>query len=125
MRANFLRCFGIALVTLSLLGCSKETGTITSEPLSEYLPLHSGKYITYRLDSTVFTNFGRNEEVRYFEEKHVVDAQVTDNLGRTSYRIFRFLRDTLGGAWSSAGTYYITPTAQTMEVIENNFRVVK
>ena len=45
------------------------------EDTSEYQPLSVGKFMTYRLDSTVFVNFGRDEEIRSFEEKHIVDAE--------------------------------------------------
>jgi hypothetical protein len=51
---------------------------------------------------------------------------VTDNLGRASYRVFRFLRDTARmKPWASAGSYFITPLSSTVEVIEDNLRVVK
>jgi hypothetical protein len=74
----------------------KETEEFKTEAIADYMPLAVGKYITYRLDSTVFTNFGRNEEIHKYRVKHVVDAQITDNLGRPSYRILRYLSDSLG-----------------------------
>ena len=94
-------------------------------PLSDYLPLQVGKYITYELDSTIFTNFGTVVAVHSYQEKQVFDAQVPDNLGRPSYRILRFLRDVSGTqGWSPAGAYFITPTDKTVEVIDNNLRVI-
>lgn len=131
MRAYSFVCLSAAFLMLALSGCKKETETVDgfdfqTERLTELLPLQVGKYITYRLDSTVFPNFGRTKEVHSYQEKHIVDAQVTDNLGRPSYRIFRFLRDIDGTeGWKSSGTYFITPTAKTVEVIDNNLRVVK
>jgi hypothetical protein len=106
--------------------CKSETEDFQTESLSDYLPLQTGKYITYRLDSTVFTNFGRNTEVHSFEEKHVVDSKITDGIGRPSYRIFRFIRPVNStGPWTSAGTYFITPNDKTYELVENNLRFVK
>ena len=79
-----------------ITSCEKETEEFKTEAIADYLPLAVGKYITYRLDSTVFTNLGRNEEIHSYQVKHMVDAQIADNLGRPSYRIIRYLRDSLG-----------------------------
>ena len=93
------------------------------EDISEYQPLSVGKFITYRLDSTIFVNFGRDEEIRSFEEKHIIDAEVVDALGRPAFRVFRFTRDTAGlEPWKTAGTYFITLSENTVEVSENNLR---
>jgi hypothetical protein len=121
----------VAFTLLLLTACETKTEELDGsayerERLEELVPLQVGKYITYRLDSTVFTNFGRIEEVHSYQEKHVVDAEIQDNLGRISYRIFRFLRDTTGAeAWKSAGTYFITVLDNKVEVVENNLRVVR
>lgn len=93
---------------------------------SDYLALQPGKYIIYRTDSTVFTNFNRNTEVHSYQEKQVVDAEISDNLGNPSYRVFRYMRDTAGvQPWVPAGTLMITPLRQSVEVVENNLRYVK
>ncbi len=131
MRANLFRCLGIVLFSVFFFSCKKETETIDdfahqTERLTELLPLQPGKYIIYRLDSIVFVNFAANQEIHYYQEKQLIDAQITDNLGRPSYRVLRFLRDTAGTeSWRSAGSYFITPTAKTIEIIENNLRKVK
>ena len=126
MRANCLHLVIIAIACTLVISCKRETIEFTTDPLSEYVPLQSGKYFIYRLDSTVFTGSGRFTEVHSYQEKHEIDAPFTDLLGRPGYRIFRFLRDTAGTQpWVSAGTYYITPTETTVEVNENNMRVVK
>jgi hypothetical protein len=124
MRALHLLAF-IATILL-LFSCKKESETFQTEDLSAYLPIQTGKYITYRLDSTVFTNFGSLVETHSYEEKHLVDAEITDNLGRVTYRVFRFLRDTAGlTPWRPSGSYFITPTKNTIEVSENNLRIIK
>jgi hypothetical protein len=127
----------LTLLTLACLfsSCKKETEqyTDTGEPLSDYLPLQAGKYIIYRTDSTVFTNTGHTMETHSYEEKDIIDAVVPDALGRPSYRIFRYMRDTLETQpWAPSSTYYITPVVDSntriynrIEVIDNNMRVVK
>jgi hypothetical protein len=124
MRANQPILFLVVLILL--LSSCKKTMQYPTSPLSDYLPLQSGKYIIYRTDSTVFTNFGVNTEIHSYEEKQVVDSQITDGLGRPGYRIYTFLRDTdETQPWTSSGTYIIIPLSTSAEVIENNMRVIK
>jgi hypothetical protein len=123
---KFTRNFTAVVLLFSFISCKKETEEFQTEALAEYLPLAVGKYITYRIDSTVFTNLGRNEEVHKYQVRHVVDAEVTDNLGRPSFRIFRYLRDSAGTQpWTPNGTYFITPLTDQVEVIEDNLRFIK
>lgn len=109
-----------------------EKEEFNSEKLSDYFPLTTGKYITYRLDSTVFTNFGRNTEIHKYQVKHQIDALITDNMGRPSYRVYRLIRDSVNNSswtpaqpWVNAGTFYITPLEDQVEVIEDNLRFIK
>ena len=124
MRSKNLITFFAALGLLfSITSCEKETEEFQTDTIADYMPLAVGKYITYRLDSTVFTNFGTVQEVHKYQVKHVVDAQIPDNLGRPSYRIFRYLNDSLAsGPWVENGTYFITPLADQVEVIEGFLR---
>src|SRR5438046_1372788 len=119
-------CITAILLLLIAAGCKHEVENYTSEPLSDYIPLSIGKYIIYQLDSTVFTGFGRSEEVHHYQEKQEVTAQITDNQGRPTYRIDRFLRDSAGvEGWKTSGSLFITPLEKTVEVVENNLRTVR
>jgi hypothetical protein len=114
------------MIVSILFSCTKKTEIFQTDALSVYIPLQAGKYITYRVDSTVFTNFGRNEETHSYQVKHVIDAQIPDNLGRPSYRIFRYTRDAAGTqAWVPTGSYFITPLTDQVELIEDNLRFIK
>ncbi len=123
---NLILCLAAASFLFFFTSCEKETEEFTTEPIADYLPLTVGKYIIYRLDSTVFTNFGKTEETHRYQVKHEVNAQITDNLGRPSYRIFRYLRDSAGTQpWVNNGTYFITPLTDQVEVTEDNLRYIK
>lgn len=120
----------LGCITIFQISCTREVEEFKSESIGDYIPLQVGKYITYRVDSTVFTNFGRNEEIHKYQVKHVIDALITDNLGRPSYRVFRYIsniNDTTGTptTWTPNGSYFITPLSQQVEVIENNLRFMK
>jgi len=115
----------LAIIISTLFSCNEKEEFVT-EKTEDYIPLEAGKYITYRLDSLVFTNFGRNIETHRYQVKEQVDAEITDNLGRPSYRVFRYLRDSLGTtSWQPAGTYFITRLSDQVEVIEDNLRFIK
>lgn len=111
---------------LFFAACKKQSDDFTLPPLAQYVLNQPGKFIVYRTDSTVYTNFGTREVTRYYQEKHQVDAQFMDATGRPSYRVFRFLRDSGGTTpWMPMGSFVITPTQRNVEVIEDNLRVLK
>ncbi len=126
MRFLPLKLFSLLTILTLVISCSDKTELFESEAVNDYTNLQAGKYITYRVDSLVFTNFGRNTEIHKYQQKHVIDAQVTDNLGRPSYRVFRYIRDTAGvQPWQPNGSYFITPLADQLEIIEDNLRFIK
>jgi hypothetical protein len=97
-----------------------------SAQVTDYMQLQPGKYITYRLDSLVFTNFGTQDTVVSYLAMDIIDSLITDDLGRPSWRVIRYLSDTTGSApWTPNETYMITPTRQAIEMIENNLRYLK
>jgi hypothetical protein len=117
----------VLLASLSfLLYSCDEKEEFTSEEISDYMPAVTGKYIIYRLDSLVFTNFGRTTEIHKYQVKHEVDAQITDNLGRPAYRVFWSIRDSAGTLpWQPMGTYSVTVLSDQIEVQEDNLRFIK
>ncbi|MEI6950283.1 hypothetical protein V9K67_24090 [Paraflavisolibacter sp. H34] len=126
MRIQPAYILALFLLLAAVAGCTKEE-EFKTDALSDYLLSQPGKYITYRLDSTVFyPQLGRTQEVHSYQEKHVVDSPFTDNAGRSGYRIFRYLRDVDGTTpWTTAGTYYLILQRNQAEEVENNRRVTK
>lgn len=121
-----------ALLATTLFSCKDEKEEFASEKISDYLPVVAGKYITYRLDSLVFTRFDQVAEIHKYQVKHVVDALITDNLGRPSYRVYKYIRDSVNTSswtpaqpWTPAGSYFITPLNDQLELIEDNLRFIK
>ena len=125
------KCFAIARLlllapfTFFLFSCN-EKEAFDTESLEDYMPMAVGKYITYRLDSLVFTNFGRTEETHPYQEKHIIEAEITDNLGRPSFRVHVYQRDSAGTqSWQPSNTYMVTPLADQLEVSYDNLRFIK
>ena len=132
MRLLSITRLSILAVLLTTLFSCNEKEEFTTDALEDYIPLTVGKYITYRVDSLVFTSFGRATEIHKYQFKHVIDAKITDNQGRTAYRVFTFFRDSVNATswtpaqpWINSGTYLITPLGDQVEVIENNLRFIK
>lgn len=123
---SFTRLSLLAITVSVFFSCNKKE-IFQTEALSDYIPTVVGKYITYRIDSTVFTDFGRTTKIHKYQVKHVIDALI-DTLGNPSYRIYRYIRDTAGlQAWTpvTGGTYYITALPNQIELIEDNLRFIK
>lgn len=105
--------------------CSKSTEVLDIATVNDYNPLLVGKYVTYDLDSMVFINFGTRDTVIKYQVKHVVDAGITDNLGRPAYRIIRYIRKTPANPWTPDNTFMAVPTDFGLEFVENNMRFLK
>jgi hypothetical protein len=115
-----------AIVSVLLSSCAKETTQIDTKLISDYLPLQVGKFITYRLDSTVYVNLNTVKEVHSYVVQDLVDAAITDNLGNPSFRIRRLIRsNTDTTIWKDNASFVITPKAKSVEWIENNLRYIK
>ncbi|HEX5026574.1 MAG TPA: hypothetical protein VFV68_14945, partial [Agriterribacter sp.] len=106
--------------------CKKQTDSFSLAPVSDYYPVEVGKYIVYQLDSTVFTNFETTKEIHSYQVKDIIDAEITDNLNRPSFRIHRMIRDSAGlTPWVSNATFMVTPLNNSIEYVENNLRFIK
>ncbi len=124
MRRSIFVCSVISVFVFS--ACKKSTEDFKTAAISDYYPLLIGKYITYNLDSTVvYQNFGASQVVISYQVKYVVDALITDNLGRPAYRIIRYIRKTAANPWQPDNTSMAVPTDNGIEFIENNFRYIK
>jgi hypothetical protein len=125
MKIRTLPFFIILGLSLVIISSCKKTLTYQGEPLTDYFQLQSGKTITYRLDSTNFTNYGTATTTTSYIVEDVVDTTILDNLGRTCWLVSRNITDTAETqGWSGLETYTITPTPTSIEVNENNLRYV-
>jgi len=124
-RRTALSLITLLLMAICWMGCSK-TEQLNTAYIKDYYPLEVGKYITYRLDSTVYVKLNTVKEVHSYLVQDLVDAKVTDNLGRDAYRIRRTIRsktDTM--QWNDNTSYMVVPLDRSLEVIDNNLRFIK
>lgn len=104
-------------------GCETKVETPEYESYKSYYPLAVGKYITYKLDSTVVKPFGTGFETKTYTVKDVIEEQFTDNSNRATYKIVRYKLE--GTRWVFNNIFTITPLQNSIELVENNLRYTK
>jgi hypothetical protein len=115
----------MGFMAIAWQGCS-EKEQLSTALISEYYPLQIGKYITYRLDSTVYVNLNTKKEVHTYIVQDWVDAEITDNLGRKAYRIRRMMQQkTDTTQWVDNAVFVVTPLGKSLEYVDNNLRFIK
>lgn len=117
----------IAFCACLLPFCTNKTIELDVPPVEDYFPLTAGKFITYRLDSTVPTAFGADTTVRSYRVRYQFNAEITDGLGRPAMRIFRTISNLNGTTpYTPDNTFTATNVGgQQIEWMENNLRYLK
>lgn len=114
----------IIFIIITLTSCGNKKEIFQTDALLNYMPLQVGKFITYRLDSTVFVLSGSKSEVHKYQVKHTIINETTDNTGQKMYVVQRMLNDSLAsGPWINNGTYTITPYNSNIVVTNDNLAV--
>ena len=125
MRFRIRSFYFYLIMVIFCCSCNKTNPLVTDTP-ADYYPLQVGKYIIYRMDSIKFINIGTQDTIISHQAKEVVEDSISDNLGRPSYRVVRYLSDTTGtAAWTPSIAYMVTPLSGSVEVIDNNLRYIK
>ena len=109
-----------------LIACKKESAVFKTEKIKDYYPLKVGKYINYKLDSTVYLSLGTKKEVLSYLVQDKIDSIITDNLGRPSYKIKRTIRsNTDTTKWKDLMSYLVTFDSTRLELVQDNQRYLK
>lgn len=116
-------CF--LFIAAQMISCSKQTETLNIISAKDLYPMQVGRTFTYRLDSTVVATFGTSLQTTYYLAKDSVESSFLDNQGRLSYRIFRYLTDTLASKpYQYIATYYAVIDNNKIEYVDNNLRFI-
>lgn len=127
MKHNLFKFFILICFCAFIFGCVKQTEQLTLPTAEVYYPLKTGSVIKYRLDSSLIPYSGSVLTVRSYHAKDSIADTIRDNENRLSYRVYRFISDTLEKTgWVSDITYYVTPGDKKIEVMdEHNLRFIK
>ena len=127
-RSFRLRVFaGLLSGSILLAACSEKLVEYNPPLPEEYYPMQVGDRFTYRLDSTVLTQFGRDTTVRSYRIKDSVAEQFTDSRSRTAFRIQRSIQPLDGSTpFRNSETFVVALEGNDwIEYIENNLRFMK
>lgn len=125
LRRNIAKCCTLLFIA-AMAGCKKETEQLNLPQVADYAALQPGKVLVYHLDSTVVDQSGTQLLTTSYLVKDSTGNAYTDNTGRTSYTIYRFITDTLSTSpWQPLLTYYRTPTENSVETVDDyNLRYI-
>ncbi|MFZ9662076.1 MAG: hypothetical protein ACO29O_09380 [Chitinophagaceae bacterium] len=115
------------LILLSITGCEKTMDTVPDTMnISSYYPMEVGKYITYKLDSTVYINLNTIKTTKSYIVQDKIDEIFKDNLGRDAFKIRRKIRSNADTTlWIDNATFVVIPSEKNIEYIDNNLRFIK
>lgn len=117
----------IILLVLSLLSaCSKKAELILAGTIQDYLPLQTGRSVTYRLDSTLYPGQGTSTLVRSHIVRDRVEYSEIDQQGRPAWRIIRAFRNNVDTTrWTDRELFLAIPSGNTIEWVEDNMRTIR
>jgi hypothetical protein len=114
-------------IACSPSGLPSPTPAHVVSDVRNYLPLKSGKYWEYQVDST-FYDIGPAGQFSYQTTSYLryeVKDTLLNTLSDSSRLIFRYYRSSDTSQWAPHGTILLTSTANRLEWQEGNLRFVK
>ena len=124
MKNKFSAIVLVVFCCLLLIRCNSKND-IVSASINDYTNLKVGKFVIYKLDSTVTLPFGTGFTVNSYTVKDSVEGMITDNLNRSGFRIVRYVWNAITNSWDNSNTFQAIPTGNTFEYIEDNMRQVR
>jgi len=127
MKKNRLAGAVSLLMLIATISCKRTVYNHPDVRLTQYfLPLEIGKYAIYQLDSVNFYYYGQLDTLTQYLAKDTVESSFVDNQGRTSWVVVRYLSPVTGTPdWTPSETNVVTPSSQSIELVENNLRFIK
>jgi|GEM_PF-662250 len=124
MKNKFSAVVLIVFCSLLLIRCNSKNDLVSAR-ISDYSNMGLGKFVIYKLDSTVTLPFGTGFTVHTYTVKDSIEAMITDNLNRPGYRIVRYTFDTASKTWNNSNTFMAIQTSNTFEYTEDNRRQLR
>jgi len=118
----------LILSTVLLFSCKKEHAPVTSPASYDYVPVNTGHWVVYDVDSIVHADNDNNtdDSVRYFhfQIKEVISSTFIDGEGRPVQRIERYHKQANSDEWNITNVWTTTVTSNRVERVEDNIRYV-
>jgi hypothetical protein len=115
------------VATVGLFSCKKKVDN-TININNNYFPIEIGRYVTYRVDSTIWSSFDcannpMRESHRYM--MYTIADTFRDNEDRLSYRIDVRSKNEDSMQWKPFKVVYASLNPASIEVTESNYRFIK
>ena len=120
-----LLLFSMAILFLN--GCKKDDSTTGAQQgmLYSYFPVNVGHETIYDASLITKDDFSGVEDTSYFQVKEVVESVFTDNQGRPTQRLERYVRATPNDAWVISDVWTSNIWNNRVEKKEENYTFVK
>lgn len=117
----------LVMMLLLTLACKKEKKAEAVDLGYTYFPTEIGQYVIYQVDSISYNDFFNPVKIdtTHFQLKELVQSHFTDNEGRESDRLERYVRKNDSLPWVLRDVWYQTRTSTKAEKVEENVRFVK
>jgi len=90
-----------------------------------YYPDETGIERTYLVDSIAWDEFTNTIDTFRYYYREVIESHYTDNAGRKTQRIERFLFDSTAGTWVIWRVMAANVTSGTVELLDDNIRYLR
>jgi hypothetical protein len=116
----------VSTILIAQFSCKKVNGpAINTRIGAEFYPLIQGKFIEYKVDSTIYDDFAATTRFSTFYFKEVVDSTFIDGGGRTARYVVRYKKQNPTDQYEFENLYYVLELPKKIEVVDGNLRFVK
>ncbi len=118
--------FVFGLLVLTAAACKKDTdASLPYDPGYSYFPTDTGRWATYRVDSTWRNDVGGIWDSIHYDLREAITNDFIDTEGRIAQRILRTHRDTTTGQWVPKDVWWQVRTNTQAQRSEENQRRIK
>ncbi|GAB4253668.1 MAG: hypothetical protein Kow0079_09450 [Vicingaceae bacterium] len=115
------------LAILLLFACKKDSNNIQPYTGKNYVPLKTGTYIIYQVDSYYIDDFYNPSKIDTFsfKIKEEITEKFIDAEGNTAFKLTRYKKNTDTTNWFVKDVWYVNKTETAYETVEENKRYIK
>lgn len=113
------------IILAFLTSCKKDKDLPPADLGYNYYPNNVGHWVSYHVDSVAWNAFDGTVDTFHYQIKEIIESIFTDNQGRPTMRIERYIRQSDTNAWVIKNVWYANRTASTAERVEENIRYIK
>jgi hypothetical protein len=118
--------FGLFILLSIMQSCKPIYYKVEPEVGLSYFPLQKGHAVTYRVDSTIYDDFGQgNVYTNSYYMKDVVDSSFFNLENKLTHVVLRYMRPIASPDFKLIKSYMVVGNNQRVEVVEDNLRYIK